>query len=82
MGTSLRTEPKLMRVSVVNGESKPDLDGKYTLWREAQWLVERQHLELQRVRKELEKQKALSQKYYQKLNSTKGELNCEQHRNE
>ena len=59
MGASLRTQPRLMRLDVNrDGSTSECLEGKYTLAREAQWLVERQHDELQLLRKEIRTLKA------------------------
>lgn len=68
MGASLRTKPKLMRVSIAkDGSYYEDQNGKYTLWQEAQWLVERQHEELTRLRTEVNKYKTKSQKHHRRL---------------
>lgn len=72
MGASLRTKPKLMRISIAkDGSYYEDQDGKYTLWQEAQWLVERQHEELLRPRTEVNRYKIRSQKYFNKLKELK-----------
>lgn len=69
MGTSHRTKPRLERLSVAaDGSYYSDpQQGQYARWQDAQWVVERQHGEILRLRTELSKYKARSEKRFKKI---------------
>lgn len=75
MAKSHQITPKLERIIVTpSGDIYHDQNGKYARWQEAQWLVERQHQEILRLRTELNRYKSLSTKRFKQIETLKGKL--------